>query len=295
MAIFALSAVLLASFVTIEAHSTHPLLPLWILANRNRAGGYGVMLVFGGVMLAVLFFLTQFFQDVRGYSPIMTGVAFLPMPAVVAAVGVGIARLVRVTGTRPPLTVGPLVVAAGLWWLSHLDVHGSYLKVLEPLLVFAVGMGLSFVPLTLNAVTAVRPQESGLAAALLNTSQQIGGSIGLAVLVTISAAANAHQLTVLTAGASTTTAAHAAAAEHLLATVAGFDAGFRAGAIAAAGAFLVALIAVRSRPPSPAQSAGQNLPTEPSGAAGASGREDSDVAVSRSETAILPASTVTGN
>lgn len=245
LAAFVLSAILIATFVAIEARSTHPLLPLWMLANRNRAGGYAVMLVFGGVLLSVLFFLTQYLQDVRGYSPIVTGVAFLPMPMVVALVGVGVARLVRVIGTRPPLTIGPLVVAGGLWWLSHLRVHGSYLSVLEPLLVFAVGMGLSFVPLTLNAVAAVRPQESGLAAALLNTSQQVGGSIGLAVLVTISAAASARRLTSLTVGATTTATTHATTADHLLATVAGFNSGFQAAAMAAVAAFVVALVTVR--------------------------------------------------
>lgn len=118
--------------------------------------------------------------------------------------------------------------------------------------VFAVGMGLCFVPLTLNAVSAVRPQESGLAAALLNTSQQVGGSLGLAVLVTIS---------FLIAGVSAA-ANRATTTDHLLATVAGFNAGFQAAALAAASVSVVALLVVRSRPREPRQPRDADLPTE---------------------------------
>ncbi|WP_298442703.1 MFS transporter [Ferrimicrobium sp.] len=229
---FALAAALLVSFVVIERRSDHALLPFRILANRTRVGGYVLMVVLGAEMLSMIYFLSQDFQDVRHYSPIIAGLAFMPAPLVFGAVGGIASRLVRVIGTRPLLTAGPLVVAAGLAWLSQMGTHSSYApSVLGPLIVFGVGMGLSFVPLTLNAVTGVAHNDTGLAAALLDDSQQVGGALGLAVLVTIAATSAAH----LAHGASYGTAA-----------VGGYDSAFRAGAIAAAIAFAAVLALVRN-------------------------------------------------
>ncbi len=229
---FALAAALLVSFVAIERRSDHALLPLRILANRTRVGGYVLMVVLGAEMLGMIYFLSQDFQDVRHYSPIIAGLAFMPAPLVFGAVGGIASRLVRVIGTRPLLTAGPLVVAAGLAWLSQMGTHSSYVpSVLGPLIVFGVGMGLSFVPLTLNAVTGVAHHDTGLAAALLDDSQQIGGALGLAVLVTIAATSAAHL-------------AHSAS--YGTAAVGGYDSAFRAGAIAAAIAFVAVLALVRN-------------------------------------------------
>jgi len=239
---FAGAAALLGSFVAIEARSRQPLVPLGFLAHRNRAGGVAVMLLLGAAMLSLIFFLTQFLQDVWHYSPIDAGLAYLPIPVLVGGTGLVVSRLVRRFGTRPFLTVGPLAVAGGLLWLSAVSASGSYVDVLGPLAAVGVGMGLAFVPLTLNAVSTVPRHQSGLASALLNASQQVGGSLGLAALVTVAATATRHQLQA--AGHRAGAAAHHLA---LAATVHGYQDAFRVAAIGAGLAFVVALTVVRSR------------------------------------------------
>ncbi len=239
----AAAAVLLAGFVAVEATTATPLLPLGMLRNRNRAGGYAAMLLLGGAMLALIFFVTQFLQDVKGYSPLLTGVAFLPVPVMVATVSQVASRLVGRIGTRPLLTVGPLVTAAGLLWLSNISATDSYLALFGPLVLAGLGMGLSFVPLTLNAVSSVSHERTGLASALLTTSQQIGGSLGIAILVTVASHASAGR-TAAPQHAPATAAAHALLVREL---VNGYDSAFRTGALLAALAFLAALLTVRGR------------------------------------------------
>ena len=186
-----------AAFVVIEARSPHALVPLRIFTDRNRAGGYAIMFLLGAGMLSLMFFLTQFFQDVLGYSPLRTGVAFLPLPFMVGTMSQVASRLVGRIGTRPLLTVGPLAVAGGLLWMSGVTSGSGYLSVLGPLVMVGFGMGMSFVPLTLSAVAGVPRSESGLASALLNTSQQIGGSLGVALLVMIATTATKSALAAL--------------------------------------------------------------------------------------------------
>jgi EmrB/QacA subfamily drug resistance transporter len=127
------AGVLLIAFVLIEARSKQPLLPLRILANRNRSGGYAVMLLLGAAMLSLIFFMTQLFQDVLGYSPIVAGLAFLPMPIMVGTVSQVASRLVGRIGIRPLLIIGPLFVAGGLTWMSLVTAHSSYPAMLGPL------------------------------------------------------------------------------------------------------------------------------------------------------------------
>lgn len=234
---------LVTMFVAIEVRSRHPLMPLSLLADRDRGGGYGVMFLLGAAMLSLMFFLTQYFQDVLGYSPVMTGLAILPLPAMVGTVSQATSRLVGRVGLRPPLTAGPLGVAGGLFWMSFVSAGGTYLSVLGPLVVTGLGMGLSFVPLTLNAVSRVRKDQSGLASALLNTSQQMGGSLGLAVLVTIATATTRNGLRLHgpvghPVGHTARTLAHEFV-DHAL--VGGYDDAFRAAALGAGVAFLVAV------------------------------------------------------
>lgn len=161
--------------------------------------------------------------------------AYLPLPIVVGTVGLVVSRLVGRVGIRVFLVTGPLLVAGGLWWLSFLTSHSGYPAIFGPLVIVGLGMGLSFVPLTLNAVASVRNNEMGLASGLLNTSQQVGGSLGLAALVTVAATVTRNSL-----------AGHAAAihsASHsiaLMASVQGYEAAFRYGEIAAAVAVLFA-------------------------------------------------------
>jgi EmrB/QacA subfamily drug resistance transporter len=238
------AVVLLAAFVAVEAASRQPLVPLRFLTHRNRAGGVAVMLLLGAAMLSLIFFLTQFLQDVWHYSPVIAGVAYLPIPVLVGGTGLVVSRLVRRFGTRPFLTVGPLFVGLGLLWLSRITATDGYLDVLGPLALVGVGMGLAFVPLTLNAVASVPRHESGLASALLNASQQIGGSVGLAALVTVAASATRRQLAAGGARGRTGAVAHQLA---VAATVHGYQDAFRTAALGAGAAFVLALTLVRGR------------------------------------------------
>ncbi len=244
----ALAVGLLAAVVAIERATQQPLLPLAFLRDRNRAGGYAVMLLLGAAMLSLIFFLTQLMQDVLHYTPIVAGVAYLPIPFAVATTSLVVARLVRQVGIRPFLILGPALVTVGLTWVSGVNASSDYLRIFGPLVVVGVGMGLSFVPLTLNAITSVPRHESGLASALLNSSQQIGGSLGLAALVTASTTASRnhmHQLAA-TLGPSSTSQLQAITAA---ATVHGYEVAIRIGASAAALAVLLAVLLLRQTHP----------------------------------------------
>jgi len=236
------AAVLLGVFLAIETRSPHALMPLHIFAERNRAAAYAIMLTLASAMFATFFFITQFVQDILGYSPLRAGVAFLPMTVGIGGTATIMSRLVGRVGTRRPMTVGPLVVASGLLWLSFVGVHAPYLAVMGPLVMVAIGMGSTFVPLTLTVMARVQQGEAGLASALLNTGQQIGGSLGLAVLVTVATAVTTSHRVVLRR-----TMPHLShrALGHL-ATTAGYDAAFRIGSAVALVGFTIALVGVRS-------------------------------------------------
>ncbi|HLI14737.1 MAG TPA: MFS transporter [Acidimicrobiales bacterium] len=244
---FVLAGALIGAFVLAESRSPAPLVPLRFVADRHRAGTYAVMLLLGGAMLSLLYFLTQYLQDVLGYSPIAAGLAYVPLPLAVGSTGALVSRKVGRHGTRPFLVAGPAFVGTGLVLLSRLGIHSGYPAVLLPLVVVGVGMGLSFVPLTLRAVSGVAHGQAGLASALLSTSQQVGGSLGLAVLVTVAATVTRDRLG---AGAAAMPA-HGPSTSMLLARTSGYDAALLAGAAAAALAFLVALVAVRDAPHQP--------------------------------------------
>ena len=240
----ALAGVLLLVFVAIESRSQHALMPFSIFAQRNRDGAYLLSLVIGVAVFGVFFFLTQFVQNILGFSPLVAGVAFLPLTGAIIITAQIVARLVGRFGPRPFITIGPLLVAAGLLWLSQINDQTTYLDgLVGPMLLIAVGMGNIFVPLTLMAVAGSTPAESGLASALLNVGQQIGGSIGVALLGTIAATATKNQL----AGVVPT---HAAV-NHALA--AGYGAGFQVAVAIALFGFAVALAVFRS--PRPLRSA----------------------------------------
>ncbi len=254
---FALAAVLLGAFVVIERQTAQPLLPLGFLRDRTRAGGYAVMLLLGAAMLSLIFFLTQFMQDVLHYSPISAGAAYLPIPISVASVGLVVARLVRRMGTGPFLVLGPTLVTAGLLWVSGVNATSGYPQILGPLVTVGVGMGLSFVPLTLNAVASVHRHESGLASALLNTSQQIGGSLGLAALVTVAATVSRSRGEALRTSLGSTPSPSQLHEITVAATVHGYEAAFRIGAAAAGLAAALALLLLLRRP-GPAPSLGRS-------------------------------------
>jgi len=224
------SGVLLAAFVVNEQRSKNPLLPLSIFRIKGLAAADITQLIGIAGMFAMFFFLTLYLQDVLGYSPIRTGLAYLPVTA-----GVGLSagitpRLIGRVGIRPVFVAGTLVAGGGMLWLSRVPIHGSYPADLLPgLLILSVGLGAEFVAATNAANAGVPPQTAGLAAALFNASQWIGGALGLAIFSAIATARTNHLL-----------AGHTA-------PVTALDAGFRQALIAASIFMLAAaLFALRT-------------------------------------------------
>src|ERR1700759_1718181 len=208
------AAALLAAFIVIEARSEHALMPLRIFRNRDRSAANLIMLFVGTAMFGMFFFLTIFVQTVWGYSALKTGIAYLPLvTAVMAMAGVSAALVPRI-GARPLLLAGSTIAAGGMFWLSRISEHSTYTGgLLGPLLVTAAGLGMLFMPLTLVALSRVPDKDAGLAASLPNVGQQVGGSIGLALLGTVAwtvVSNNVHHAVT----AAKTAAAHAAAAGH---------------------------------------------------------------------------------
>ncbi|MEV6684958.1 MFS transporter [Streptomyces sp. NPDC051130] len=191
---FGAAVVLLTLFVINERRSPQPITPLHMFADRNRAGTYGIMLFLACAMFGMFFFLTLFVQNVLGFSPLRAGLAFLPVSAVIG-MGAGLAsQLLPKLGPKPFMVGGALCSATGLAWLTQTDVHSTYLgSILGPMLIFSLGMGMQFVSLTLMALSNVPPRESGAASGLLNTMQQVGGSLGLSILVTVFGAASRNE------------------------------------------------------------------------------------------------------
>jgi EmrB/QacA subfamily drug resistance transporter len=249
------SVVLLATFLVIEARSPHALMPLRIFRNRDRSAANLIMLCIGTAMFGLFFFLTVFVQTVWGYSPLKTGIAYLPMVAVIMAMAGISAQLVGRIGARPLLLAGSAIGAGGMFWLSRISEHSTYTGgLLGPLLVTAAGLGMLFMPLTLVALSRVPDKDAGLAASLPNVGQQVGGSIGLALLGTVAwtVVSNTvhHSVTAAKAAAAHASAAghpvHVTAAQAKAATTAIYDhalsVGFSRGFVVSAGIMVIALI-----------------------------------------------------
>ncbi|MCX5375261.1 MFS transporter [Streptomyces sp. NBC_00091] len=191
---FAAAVVLLVLFVLNERRSPQPITPLHMFADRNRAGTYGIMLFLACAIFGMFFFLTLFVQNVLGFSPLRAGLAFLPVSVMVAVAAGTASQLLPKYGPKPFMVTGALCCAAGLGWLTLTDIHSTYLgSILGPILVFATGMGLQFVSLTLMALSDVPDRESGAASGLLNSMQQVGGSLGLSILVTVFGTASRNE------------------------------------------------------------------------------------------------------
>ncbi len=235
-------AALLVLFLIIELRSKQPLMPLRLFANRNRSGAYALRMVAGAMTLTVLFFLTQIVQNVLGYSPLEAGFAFLPLGVGVVITATVTSRVIGRIGPRVPIALGAIVVAAGLLWLSRIGDHATYVSdIFGPLAILSVGLGLIFLPTTLVAVSGAAQHERGLASAVLNVSQQLGGSIGLAVLGTVAADATKNQL----AGVRPT---HAAITH---AVTIGFTTAFEIGTLIALAGFVMAILFIRVRTQKP--------------------------------------------
>jgi EmrB/QacA subfamily drug resistance transporter len=235
LASFAAGLLLLAAFLLVERASRAPMLPPRVVRDRNRAGANTVMLLLGTGLLAMFYLLTLYMQVVRGYSPVRTGLAYLPI-----VVGTGVAagglgpRLLAALPARAVIAAGMTLGAGGLaWYAAELTPTSSYWAVLVPaMLAGGIGTGLTFVGCTVTGMRGVAPQESGVAAGLLNTSVQTGAALGLGALAAIASIVTRRQLPGHTL---------AAALTH------GYAAGLLAGAIIYAVAALVALLTINAR------------------------------------------------
>ena len=241
----AVAVVLLVAFGILESRTAGPLMPLRIFANRNRSAAYAIMLCLATAIFSMFFFLTQFLQNVLGWSPIKTGVGFLPMTAGIIVAATITSRLVGRIGIRIPLLFGPASMFVGLAWISRLTATSGYLDILGPLILISLGAGSQFVPLTLTAVQGVQPSETGLASALLNTAQQLGGALGLAVLATVAIDATKNRLHTLTAA----DRGHAGAAAGTVATTHGYTTAFEVSAGIALAGLVISVLAIRAPRP----------------------------------------------
>jgi EmrB/QacA subfamily drug resistance transporter len=236
------SVVLLSAFALIEARSKHALLPPRVLASRNRTGAYLISLCIGTALFGMFFFMTLFVQDVWHYSPVRSGVSYLPMVAGIF-LGAGLSsNLVARIGARPLLIIGPAFAAGGMFWMSRITEHSTYAGgLLGPMMLTGLGMGTTFVPLSLVSLSKVHIDDSGVASSLLNTGQQVGGSIGLAILGTVAWSAVASNLKsgAAAAGGHVSTAVYS----HALAT--GFSRGYLVSAGVALLGLLVSLVFIR--------------------------------------------------
>src|ERR1700733_2089781 len=235
LGLFAAGIVLLAAFVAIESRSESPLMRLSIFRVRSLAVGDAALLLVGSAMFGMFYFASLYVQQILGYSPLKAGLAFLPVTAGIM-IGAGAAQqLIKRFGVRNVAAAGTTLAALGLLVLTQLPVHGSYVgNLLTGLLPLSIGMGLVFVPITLMATSGVSGDDAGLASGLFNTAQQVGGSLGLAILSTLAASQTSHLLS-----------GHSAT--HAAATVSGYHLAFLAAAImmAAASGLLVVLLRKR--------------------------------------------------
>ena len=236
--------------------SANPLLPLRLLASRDRSGAYLIMLCVGTALFGVFFFLTLFMQAVWGYSALRTGVAYLPMMAAILAMSGASVQLVPRIGARPLLLAGSATAAGGLFWLSRISEHSHYATgMLGPTLVTGAGLGMLFMPLSVVALSRVQPAVAGVASSLLNTGQQVGGSIGLAVLGTVawSAVVNSSRSQAAAAAARAGHAMRPGSSGHLAAVIyqralaVGFSRGFEVSAVILLFALIVTITAIRVR------------------------------------------------
>jgi EmrB/QacA subfamily drug resistance transporter len=232
--LMAAGVALLAVFAWIESRSVAPLMRLSIFRVRTLAVADGVLLLVASGMFGMFFFASLYVQDILGYSPLRAGLAFLPITAGIV-IGAGLAQqLIRRLGVRNVAVIGVGLATAGMVWLTRVPVHGTYVSdLLAGLMPMSIGMGLVFVPITLLGTGGVRDNDAGLASGLFNTAQQVGGSLGLAILSTLAASRTAH-------------VAHTATS-HAAALVSGYQVAFAAAAVMLGVGGLILAVALRRR------------------------------------------------
>ncbi len=188
-----IGVILLVGFVARELVASNPMLPMRVVLDRNRGGSYLGFLLATLVVFTTFLFLTYYFQDVLGYSALKAGIAFLPFPVGVIVSSVVASRTLPIFGPRVLATTGFILATLGVLWLTQLPVDSSYLTHVVPAeLLISLGMGHVFVPLSSTALLGVPDHDAGVASALVNTTQQVGGSLGVALLNTIATSATLH-------------------------------------------------------------------------------------------------------
>jgi EmrB/QacA subfamily drug resistance transporter len=234
LTLIGIGIVLLAAFVAIEMRARKPLVPFSIFRIRTLTGANVVGVLVGASLFSMFFFISLYMQDVLGYSPIHAGLSYLPLAlTIIASAGIA-SGLVTKAGYKPVLAAGLLFIFAGLLWFSRVSVGGGFTTdILGPSLLAAMGLGFAFVTTTIAAVSGVEENESGLASGLINTSQQVGGALGLAVLSTI---ATSHSEDLIASGA-----------DPKQALTSGFHAAFLGGAGIALLGFFLTLILISNR------------------------------------------------
>ncbi len=244
---FAAAIVLLGAFLAWEARTPDPLMPFSIFRLRTLVGANVAGLVLGTVLFSMFLMLTLYMQQVLGYSPLKTGVSYLAVAGTAIIWSAVAAQLVTRVGVKPVLVAGMAFLTAGLAYFTQVSVGGSYVGDLLPgFLVIAIGMGFSFVPISIAALAGVQPSEAGLASGLINTTQQIGGALGIAALSAVAT--------------STTTDAVTTGSSRAIALTDGFQAAFIGGTGVALAGVLVALFLVRGRDLAPAGAAAVPAP-----------------------------------
>jgi EmrB/QacA subfamily drug resistance transporter len=193
---FIAAVVLLGSFLVIEARTSNPLLPLRIVRERNRGGAYLSSLITGAGLFAMFLFLGLYLQVIKQYTPVQAGFAFLPFSlGIILAAGIA-ANLMPKVGPRPLMAPGLVVAALGMFWLTRLTPESQYLTaILPPMVIMSVGMAFVFIPTATVALHAVGNHDAGVASAVINTSQQVGGSLGTALMNTVAVTATSAFLT----------------------------------------------------------------------------------------------------
>jgi EmrB/QacA subfamily drug resistance transporter len=235
--LLAAAVALLGVFTLIERRSEAPLVPFTIFRKRTLTGANVVGLMVGGSLFAMFFFLTLYMQQVLGYSPIKAGLSYLPLSIGIIVSAAVASQLVTKIGFKPVLVVGMILIAAGLVWFSAISVDGVLATdILGPSLLAAVGLGFAYVTTTIAAVSGIEDSEQGLASGLINTSQQVGGALGLAILATV---ANSRTDDVLAAAGGNPRALPDALVE-------GFQSAFLGGAVIAAIGLVLTLVLIRS-------------------------------------------------
>jgi predicted MFS family arabinose efflux permease len=184
---FVASVVLIAAFLVIERRHEDPLVPLRIFRNRSLSAANATFLLAAAALFGMFFFLTLYLQQVLGFSALKTGVAYLPLSLTIIAASALASRVVDRFTPKPVLVAGLLITTGGFVFLTGVSGHGDYgSHVVPAMVVLGIGLGLAFVAVTIAPTSGVAPEDSGLASGLLNTTQQVGGSLGLAILSTVS-------------------------------------------------------------------------------------------------------------